>query len=185
MTPTQKRLLRLGLLTTVLLAILFAGWVSGVTEDVTVARVRLQVEAAGGWGMFVYLAVFVIGVTVHVPGMIFVLTAAALWGRPAAIPLAYAGGLVAVVVSFLIVRVVGGTPFVEVERPLIKSILRRITDRPVLTIVLLRQVFWMGPVLNYGAALVPIRFRDYLLGSAVGLIPPVVGGVVLFQLFVE
>ena len=45
--------------------------------------------------------------------------------------------------------------------------------RPVQTIALLRLVLWLAPPLSYALASSNIRMRDHILGSAIGLIPPV------------
>lgn len=46
----------------------------------------------------------------------------------------------------------------------------------IVTVVVLRLLLFMTPAVNYALALTPLRFRDFLLGSAIGLIP----GVILF-----
>ena len=53
--------------------------------------------------------------------------------------------------------------------------------RPLRTVVLLRIVLWMSPQLNYALALTGISFRNYLLGSAFGLIWPIVIMALFFE----
>lgn len=183
MTPRQKRLLRLSLLAAVLLGLFLWGMFSGVASGITATKVRERVEAAGGWAMFAFVAAYAIGVLIHVPGVLFIVTAVALWGRAAGIPIAYIGAIAAMIVPFLLVRVVGGEPALQdIRRPRLAELMRKLTARPILMVAVLRLVFWTGPALNYGLALTPIRFRDYVIGSAIGIVPPLIGIALLFHL---
>jgi uncharacterized membrane protein YdjX (TVP38/TMEM64 family) len=58
-------------------------------------------------------------------------------------------------------------------------LLSRLDERPVLTVVLLRLFLWMAPQLNYALALSNIRFRSYFVGTALGLVAPIAGIVLL------
>ncbi len=58
---------------------------------------------------------------------------------------------------------------------------RRLDERPITTVLLLRTVFWLAPPLNYALALSSVRFRHYLIGSAAGLVAPVGGAAVFFD----
>jgi uncharacterized membrane protein YdjX (TVP38/TMEM64 family) len=53
--------------------------------------------------------------------------------------------------------------------------------RPIRTVFALRLVLWLAPALNYALALTRARFRDYAIGSALGLILPVAGAAILFD----
>jgi uncharacterized membrane protein YdjX (TVP38/TMEM64 family) len=45
----------------------------------------------------------------------------------------------------------------------------------------LRLFLWLAPALNYALALSPIRYRDYLAGSAIGLVVPVGAATMLLE----
>ena len=51
------------------------------------------------------------------------------------------------------------------------------------TVLLLRLVLWMAPELNYALALSNVGYRPYLVGSALGLVAPIGGTVLLFDYF--
>ena len=53
-------------------------------------------------------------------------------------------------------------------------------ERPVRSVALLRLVFWMFPPLNYALALSPVGLRDYVVGSALGLVLPLAVMAALF-----
>jgi hypothetical protein len=50
--------------------------------------------------------------------------------------------------------------------------LDRLEARPLTTVVVLRILFFVGAPLNFALALSPLRPRDYVMGSVIGLLPP-------------
>jgi uncharacterized membrane protein YdjX (TVP38/TMEM64 family) len=108
-----------------------------------------------------------------VPGLVFVAAAVLVWGRIAGAALAYGGALVAVSFSFAVVRAIGGQPLGELKQKWVRATLAQLDKRPIRTVALLRLVLWIAPALNYALALSPIRYREYVIGSAIGLVLPV------------
>jgi uncharacterized membrane protein YdjX (TVP38/TMEM64 family) len=52
-------------------------------------------------------------------------------------------------------------------------------------VALLRLVLWMAPAVNYALALSPVRYRDYAIGSAVGLAIPVAAAAAFLHFFLR
>lgn len=172
---TGSRPVRLALLICVLVALFVVGKYSGVTEHVDAQSIRELVQDAGGWGWALYVAVFAGGEFIHIPGMVFVVAGILVYGKGIGVGLAWLASVVSVGFSFLVVRYLGGTPLGNVEKPWLKRMLGQLDARPIRIVAVLRLVLWLAPALNYALALTNVRFRDYLVGSALGLIPPVVG----------
>jgi uncharacterized membrane protein YdjX (TVP38/TMEM64 family) len=169
-----------------LVVVLFAGsWAvgeaTGVTDHLTQDGIRALVAEAGVWGALVYVAVFTIGELVHVPGIVFVAAAAVAFGGVHGFLLALAAAVVSVSTSFFVVRAVGGRALTTVERPWVVKMLARLDARPIRTIAILRLVLWLAPPLNYALAMTSVSFRDYLIGSVLGLGPPVLAMYLLFD----
>ena len=55
-----------------------------------------------------------------------------------------------------------------------QRLLTNIDTRPVLTVAPLRLIFQTAPPLNYALAMTTVRWRDHLVGSALGLPVPVI-----------
>ena len=146
---------------------------TGVTEALSLERVRTFMEGAGVVGFLLFLGAFALGELVHVPGVVFVAAAILAYGRTLGGSAAYVGALVSVCVSFFVVRAVGGQPLAGLQRPWMKRILDRLEQRPVRVVAILRMILWMAPPLNYALAMSTVRFRDYLVGSAIGLLLPI------------
>ncbi len=147
-----------------------AGWLSGVDKE----SIRDVVRGAGAWGVVVFTALFALAELVHVPGALFVGAAQLLWGPWLGALVGWFGCVVSVTVSFWVVRGVGGRALTEIDKPWMHKALAWLERAPLRTIVVLRAVFWVAPPLNYLLALSSVRFRDYFIGSAVGLVPAVV-----------
>lgn len=166
----------------VLLAGLFAaGSYYDLSERVDIEAIRELIVGAGLWGWLVYVAIFAGGEFVHIPGLVFVAAGILIYGKIVGLVLAYVAAVASVCFSFVVVRQIGGAPLRRAKNARISKALLHLEQHPVRTVVLLRLVFMMAPVLNYALALTPIRLRDYFWGSALGLILPVALAALLFD----
>ena len=152
-----------------------------IADKLGVAQLRSYVIGAGPLGVFAYLGAFSLGLLLHVPGMLFVAMGIVAYGKSMGFGVALAGAVLAVSVTFGVVRGVGGSAIADIQRPFIQKMMARLDQRPVATVVALRTVFWIAPPLNYALALSSIRFRDYVIGSFVGLIAPLLAATLLFE----
>jgi len=173
--------IRLALLISILVTLFLVGRYTGVAENMDAESIRELVRSAGAWGWALYIATFAGGEFIHIPGMVFVLAGILIYGQVVGFGLAWMASVVSVCFSFVVVRRLGGTPLASVEKPWVKRILGRLNAQPIRTVVVLRLVLWLAPPLNYALALTNVRFRDYLIGSALGLIAPVAGVAILFD----
>jgi hypothetical protein len=116
--PVRRPLARLLILAVVLAALFGVGKLTGIVDRVNTESIRASVETAGPWGFLLFIAVFALGELVHVPGMVFVAAAILAYGRVVGFTLALVASIIAVSVSFLLVRAIGGRAIAEIERPL-------------------------------------------------------------------
>jgi uncharacterized membrane protein YdjX (TVP38/TMEM64 family) len=174
--------LRLPIVVVLFVGLYAVGRATGLVELVDAQTIREAVEGAGALGILLFVAIFTIGELLHVPGMVFVAGGILAWGRFDGFVVALAASIVSVCVSFLVVRAAGGEALSRIDRPLMRRLLGHLHARPIRTIVLLRAVFWLAPPLNYALALSSVRFRDYAIGSAVGLVVPVLLAAFFFDL---
>jgi uncharacterized membrane protein YdjX (TVP38/TMEM64 family) len=179
--PTPVRWWRIGALVALIVGLLVLGKLTGLTAYLTTERIRTLVQAAGWWGALLLIALFCVGELVHIPGFVFVAAAVIAYGRLGGGALGYVGALCSVSVSFFIVRGVGGKPLGAIKWRFVQRILGQLDTHPVRTVTILRSILWMAPQLNYALALSRVRYRDYLIGSALGLALPVAGMVLLMD----
>lgn len=147
-------------------------WTTGVAARFTVDGIRSLLGGKGPLGALAFTALFAAGQLLRVPGPVFVATAVAVYGRNFGTLVALLGALVSVTVSFVVVRTFAGTVRTDVQ--LVRRLLSKIDNRPVMTVALLRLTFQTAPLLNYALPMTTVRWRDHLLGSMLGLPVPVV-----------
>ncbi len=165
----------------VLLAIFAAAILSGAFNDVDPEQIRQAVQDAGPWGVLLFIALFTLGELVHIPGMVFIAGGVLAYGRTGGFAVGLPGAVFSVAVSFLLVRAFGGQALHKIKYKRVQQILSKLDEGPVGSVFVLRSVLWLAPALNFALAMSRVRFRDYLLGSTLGLLIPIAGVVLFFE----
>jgi uncharacterized membrane protein YdjX (TVP38/TMEM64 family) len=161
------------LLTVVIVGLWIAAWATGVTGRFTSESIGSLLAGRSLWGIVVFAVLFSGGQLLRVPSTVFVAAAVTVYGRNPGIVVAL-GALVSATVSFALVRTIAGHALADVQRPLVRRLLRNIDNRPVMTVALLRLMFQTAPPLNYALPMTALRWRDHLVGSVLGLPAPVI-----------
>jgi len=171
--PPSSRMkwLRIGALVVLTVALIGIGHATGATEHLTRDRIQAMMLDLGALGFLAYVVVFAVGELMHVPGMAFVVAAMLAYGPVLGAGAGLVGAVVSLTVSFYVVRLVGGQPLGDVQRPIVRRILAQLDRRPIATIAILRVLVQLLPALNYGLAMSRVRYRDYIAGSVLGLLP--------------
>src|SRR5688572_28756193 len=170
----QVMWLRIGAVAALVGGLLLAAHATGLTDDLSREALRARVAGAGVWGIPLFVAACCVALFLHVPGtgILFVAVGVTLYDRLAGGAIAYGAALVAVIVSFVIVRAVGGRPLAGLENRVARRVLAHLESHPFWTVVVLRLIFYAGAPANYALALSGISARDYVVRSVVGLAPP-------------
>jgi len=146
---------------------------SGLRGHFNLAYVREVIEQHQIGGLLLFVLLFSLGNLIQVPGWIFlaaaVLTLGQLWGGV----VTYVAAVVSCVLTFLTIRAVGGDALRQLKNRLAVRILRQLDARPIRSVALLRLLFQTAPALNYALSMSGIRFRNYLLGTLLGLPIPI------------
>ncbi len=130
------------------------------------------VQSAGPLGPVVFILIYSIGV-LFLPATPFTIAGAVIFGKFYGMVYNLAADTLGAAISFYLGRyflhgIARG--FLETRMPWLD---RKAADEGFSTIFYLR-IFWFPfIVLNYAAGATRIRFRDYLLGTVLGLLPPV------------
>lgn len=164
---------RIILLVLFVVAVVVLARLTGLTDYLTVERIRALGTEAGAWGILAFVGAFTVGIFVHLPGWVFLSAAAVAYGPLKGATISVFAGVVAVTVTFCVVRAIGGKALAEIKNERFRKILAGLDRRPIRTIVILRTFMMVSPPLNYALALSPTSFRAYVVGSAVGLVVPI------------
>ncbi|MEL6179998.1 MAG: VTT domain-containing protein [Myxococcota bacterium] len=156
-------------LVVMLVGIYAAASATGVLEQLTLEGIKAAILGAGYWGWAIFLMAMTVSNMIQVPSQLFVVAAVAIYGPVEGLMLSLVGGMMAVSVSFGFARMVGGKALEEIQQPFVRRMLDKLEEHPILTVALIRLVFVMSPPINYALALSNLRFRDYFMGSLLGL----------------
>ncbi|RMG06770.1 MAG: DedA family protein [Planctomycetota bacterium] len=148
-------------------------------ESFTVAGLRAEVAAAGGWGVLLYALAFCGGYLLTVPGMFFVAVAVTAYGPVPGGLLGYGCALLAISCNFWAGRLLGGQDLGALRWRWARRLLARLDARPVRAVAVSRLVFMLTPPFDYGLGLSSVDYPAFLLGSALGLVPPVAAATLL------
>lgn len=146
---------------------------SGLLEQANPEQLRAVVQQWGAYGMVLFVVLFAIGQLLYVPGILFVVAAGLIYGGVAGFTIALIGALVAITVSFYAVRMIGGSPLQNTRKPFIGKMLQGLHDHPVRSIATMRLIVSTAPWLNYILALSAVQYRQYIIGSIIGMVVPI------------
>ena len=143
-----------------------------IGAEITVENMQALIQPLGIWGVFIFVALFILGTIFHIPGVLFYGASFLIFGSFLGGVIAYVGSVLAVVGSFYFARHMGGTLLDSIKNQRIRNLLLKLEQQPVLIVGLLRTFMWVSPPLNYALAFSTIPSRKYILGSTIGLLVP-------------
>ena len=157
------------------LAAAFAAlWFSPLREQLTRDNVRAFVEHLRGlwYGPAVFIGVFALGCIFAAPASVFCIASGFIWGWALGGTYAFLGGLLGAVASFYVARFVGEGLLHRFGR--IGAMVKKQVDHAGFRNLLILRYIPGIPfaVLNYGAGVAGVRFRDFLPATIIGIIPP-------------
>jgi len=134
-------------------------------------------------GLLIFNLLFSLGNLIQIPGWIFLAAAVLALGRTNGGLVTYLAAIVSCVITFILIRFVGGDALRQLGNSTIARILRHLDAHPLLSIVIARTLFQTAPPLNYALAMSGIKFRQYLFGTLLGLPLPIFLYCVFFDYF--
>ncbi len=151
----------------------------GLSSEILKAEVlEPRMEAAGGWAPIVFIGIYALLITLTLPGTLVTLVGATLFPLATAFALTIVGAMTGASLSFFIGRLLGRSASQSVlegsENPIITKIhgaIRRFEDNGILAVAYLRMVYVPFVALNYFAPLTGIRYRDFAIGTLIGILP--------------
>jgi uncharacterized membrane protein YdjX (TVP38/TMEM64 family) len=147
--------------------------ITGVRQNFNLAYVQLQLQSHPVVGLLAFVLLFVLGNLVQIPGGIFLAAAVLALGQWMGGIVTYVAASTSCLVTFVLIRWVGGNVLRTLDNKLLIAILSRLDAHPVQSIALSRIVFQTLPALNYGLAMSGVKLRDYMQGTLLGLPLPI------------
>ncbi len=140
------------------------------TPDIEAMRSR--VDAAGAWGPALFFALYVGLALIPCPKSLLTAAGGALFGLWAGAGLALAAALVGSIVSFGLGRLLGRDTVDRLIRGRVARVDGLLADHGLSAVLIVRLVPLVPFIaINYAAGLSAVRFRHFVVGSAVGMVP--------------
>jgi uncharacterized membrane protein YdjX (TVP38/TMEM64 family) len=154
--------------------------VSPVKEYNTARQIGLFIKSAGLWAPLMFVFIYAAGVCLFIPGTLLTAMGAAVFGPYRGFVYVWMGAMMGSGLAFLIGRYLGR----DFAASLIGDKLKRFDDaierNGFATVLYLRLIYFPFTPMNFGMGLTKVRFRDYISGTALGILV----GTFIFTFFV-
>lgn len=146
----------------------------------TPLELRDRVAALGTWAPLTFLLVHTLATTAPIPRTAFSLSAGLLFGPWLGMALCLVASVASAAAGFAISRRLGGRAVRRLGPGRVRMLEERLSSRGLLAVISARFVpFIPFAPLNYTFGVTSVRWRHYLVGTAIGLVPGT-SAVVLF-----
>jgi uncharacterized membrane protein YdjX (TVP38/TMEM64 family) len=172
---TQSPWFKIGLILLILLSGILIITFTPIGAYLTdIKQVRADIESAGIWGVIIFITIFVITALFNIPETGFIIMAFLIYDNIFfAASLNYVAGLLSAIATFYAGRLIGSGALSEIKSVRVKKLIASAENNPIKTLVIIRTIMIMNPIVGYALALTKISPRNYIIGNAVGIIVPV------------
>lgn len=155
---------------------------SGLRDHFNLAFIRQLILQHRIGGLMLFVLLFSLGNLIQIPGWVFlaaaVLTLGRIWGGA----VTYVAAVTSCAFTFVTIRALGGDALRLIKNQVAVRILGQLDAYPIASIVVLRILFQTVPALNYALAMSGVKFRNYLIGTLLGLPLPIALYCVFFDI---
>ncbi|WP_232320350.1 TVP38/TMEM64 family protein [Rhodococcus sp. WMMA185] len=161
----------------ILAVIILAGGLVALSIDVPhPSSLRDQVASAGAWGMVVFVLLYAVATLTPFPASALTVASGLLFGLVAGVLVVVVAATLGAWVAYWVSRSLGRGGVARIEWSKVRAI-DSLLERNGFTSVLIVRLVPLFPfaLVNYAAGLSAVRQRDYVIGTAAGIIPATVG----------
>jgi uncharacterized membrane protein YdjX (TVP38/TMEM64 family) len=157
----------------VLAAMIVAALVVAVTNDgFSLEGIRGTIDDLGMAAPLVYVLLYAVVTVLLLPGTPFTVAAGLLFGPVLGSVTALVGATLGATLSFLVGRLVGRSAVEQLAGRRVQAIDEFLSTRGFIAILLVRLIpLFPFNVVNLVCGVTALRLRDYVLGTAIGIIP--------------
>jgi uncharacterized membrane protein YdjX (TVP38/TMEM64 family) len=176
----NKALMKASVLVVFVAGAIYAVRFTPLKDYLTPEALGNLLAAAGFWAPLAFVVVYAVGVCLFIPGTLLTTLGAAIFGAYWGFLYVWVGAMAGASAAFLIGRTLGR----EFAASLIGDRLGNYDDaierNGFATVLYLRLLYFPFTPMNFGMGLTKVRFRDYFLGTGLGIIV----GTFVFTFFV-
>ncbi len=153
---------------------------SGLSELLTVEKLRTLLAAAGIWAPLAFVLIYALGVCLFIPATLLTALGAAIFGPYWGFLYVWVGAMLGAAGAFLIGRYLGREFAASLIGDQLKKYDAALERNGFATVLYLRLVYFPFTPMNFGMGLTRVRYRDYLWGTGLGILV----GTFIFTFFV-
>lgn len=172
-TVRRTRLVRAGIALGIAVLAYLAAGAAGVLDYLDPTDLAERIRGTGAAGVLVFFAAFGVGEVTQLPATAFFTTAVGVWGLPAGAAISVAGAISACTFAFALVRLSGRWILEGRSLEALRRYAPYIETAPLRATIVLRLLIGAAPPVNWALALSTIGWRDFLVGTAIGMTPNV------------
>lgn len=154
---------------------------SGEAWRFELATLRQTITGHPVGGLLLFIALFVSGNLLQIPGWLFLAAAVLSFGALLGGVATYLAASLSCAFTFLLVRLIGGDALRRFDHPWARRFFLRLDTAPVRSVTGLRLIFQTLPALNFALALSGVGWRSYMAGTLIGLPLPILLYCLLFE----
>lgn len=151
-----------------------------VRHYLTLEALSHLLEKAGIWAPFLFILFYAAGVCIFLPGILLTSLGAALFGPYWGFLYVWMGAMLGASAAFFIGRTLGRDFAASLVGDRLKKYDEAIGRNGFATTLYLRLIYFPFTPMNFGMGLTRVRFRDYFLGTGLGIIV----GTFIFTFFI-
>jgi uncharacterized membrane protein YdjX (TVP38/TMEM64 family) len=156
-----------------LLVLIAVSEFTGLREHFSLALLREKLADNLLTGLLIFVVLFALGNLIHIPGLVFLVAAVFALGRVNGAITTYIAASASCAFTFFVIHYLGGDALRQINNKTATKLLDHLENHPIRNIVLLRTLFQTLPAINYTLALSGVSFRNYMLGTLLGLPLPI------------
>lgn len=173
MTLRKEAIIKAVALAVLLVLLVFLTRSDMFRENMTKESIGSLLESAGWIAPILFIALFGIGSSMLVPATVFVALGAFLFGTWWGFVFSVLGATLAAMLSFLLARTLGHEFAQHFFGETVKKYDKKISENGFVTVFYMRMLLLPFAPLNYGCGLTRVAFRDYVVGTFIGIIPSI------------
>jgi len=143
---------------------------TSIRDYLAADKLAALLEMAGLWAPLAYVLLFAVGVCLFVPGTVLVALGAAIFGGFFGFLYGWIGALLGCSVAFFVGRYLGRDFADSLVGDKLKEYDDKIEKNGFATVLYLRLACMPFSPMSFGMGLTKVRFWDYFLGTALGII---------------
>lgn len=175
----SKALIKAGVLVVFILAAILLGRFTPIKGYLTPEVLGNLVDAAGVWAPILFIFIYSAGVCLFLPGTLLTFLGSAVFGPYWGFAYVWVGAMIGAGAAFWIGRTLGRDFAASLVGDKLKKYDDAIERNGFATTLYLRLIYFPFTPMNFGMGLTKVRFKDYFVGTGLGIIV----GTFLFTFF--